>query len=604
METGMYCKTYFDENAPGYVVEYRGDFKGEIDKVNYACGDIITDKLAVVSVEEKDMDRLRKDVPSIVFIEPRGIYVLQDISPLNVDNINEMKINPYLDLTGRGVLVGMIDTGIDYLNQEFIREDDTSRIIRIWDQTIQGKHNQRLYIGREYSNDDINEAIKAYREGKNPYDIVASKDEIGHGTSMAGIIGARGYNAQVEGIANECEFIIVKLLPSLNYTKVLRENNIPFVPVYNNSEVIAAIEYLRATAEKLRKPIIIYLGVGSYNGSRDGYSITDRFITSVASKRGVVFVIGTGNSGNDDGHVTDFILNQGDSHEVELLISREIKIFKLYIWIQRPNRMSLNILAPTGEETGIIHPNIYSLDERTFYLVDTKIKIRCYDPDNFTGHQVYELDFTGIKIGIWRFRLIGNYITNGRYDIWLQSKNTLPDGTKFLNPNPYNTLTVPSAAKSVITVCYYDNKNNAIVASSGKGFNTNGLINPDIATVGIGILTISNEKNKVTSVSGSSAATAIVVGVCALLLQWGIIDGNDPTMYSTKIRSLLIYAADRDEIYEYPNESQGYGRLNFAEVFRVLGGNYRSKIYIDKIEFVEYYVGSLYVRAASEMISK
>ena len=176
-----------------------------------------------------------------------------------------------------------------------------------------------VYIGSEYSNDDINRAIANSKKGLDPYEIVPSKDEVGHGTSMAGIIGARGYNSDIEGVANDCEFIIVKLLPSPNYQKILRENNLPIIPAYNSSEVLSSIEYLRRSAYKLRRPIILYLGVGSYNGSHDGYNITSRFITSIARKRDIVFVNGTGNAGNDEGHATNFISNNGEIKIIELV---------------------------------------------------------------------------------------------------------------------------------------------------------------------------------------------------------------------------------------------------------------------------------------------
>lgn len=597
MENTVGCKSYLDEDSPGYVVEYRGNFKDEIDKVDYACGDIITENLAVVSVNEKDLDRLRNDVPSIAFVETRGIYVLQDIPPVNVDSIYNIKINPYLNLTGKGVTIGIIDTGIDYLNKEFIREDGTSRIIKIWDQTVTKNRKGNVYIGSEYSNDDINRAIANSRNGLDPYEIVPSKDEVGHGTSMAGIIGARGYNPDIEGIANDCEFIIVKLLPSPNYQKILRENNLPIIPAYNTSEVLASIEYLRSSAYKLRRPIILYLGVGSYNGSHDGYNITSRFITSIARKRDVVFVSGTGNAGNDEGHATNFILNNGEIKTTELLISKEMKIFALHVWIQRPNKMALNIVAPSGEESGFINPNIKARDNRAFYLINTKVEIICYDPESYTGHQLFILNFTDIKPGIWTIKMRGQYIANGRYDIWLPDKRLLPGGTKFLNSNPDNTLTIPSTAKNLITVAYYDGTNNSLVSSSGRGFNTNGLINPDISTEGINILTISAGSDNVTKVSGSSAATAIVVGVCALLIQWAISDGNDLSMYSIKLRSLLIYSADRDSMYEYPNESLGYGKLNLQEIFKILGGNYR----INKD--IEYLIGNLFIRIPNDIIN-
>ena len=599
MEINNICKNYLDEDSPGYVVEYRGNFKEEISKVDYACGDIINDNLAIISVNEKDIYRLRKDVPSIVFIEARSIYVLQDIAPTDVDGIASVKTNNYLNLTGRGVIIGMIDTGIDYLNKEFIREDGTSRIIKIWDQSIQTDKVEGFYIGTEYKNEDLNRAIQAAKRGEDPYKIVPSKDEIGHGTNMAGIIGARGYNPNIKGVANGCDFLVVKLLTSLNYKKILRQNNLPEVPVYNNSEVLAAIEYLRKSAYELRRPIVIYLGVGSQNGSHDGYNITSRFITSIARLRDIVFVAGTGNSGDSEGHSTNFIRMAGEAGESELLITKEMKVFSLQVWINKPNKMSLNIIAPTGEESGFIRPNIQSLDKRQFYLLNTGVEIRCYDPESFTGHQLFALDFKGIKRGIWKIVLRGEYVTNGRYDIWLIDKRLLPEGTKFLNPNPYNTLTIPSTAGNVITVAYYDGSKKSIVASSGKGFNTNYLINPDIATEGINILTVSPGSDNISKVSGSSAATAIVAGACALLLQWGIVDGNDLALYSIRLRSLLIYSASREDIYEYPNENLGYGKLNLQDVFRILGGNYRGDS-----NYLEYIIGGLFVRVSKEIINR
>jgi subtilisin family serine protease len=203
------CNLYYNPNTANYLVEYRGNFKEKIDKVSYACGDIITDTIGVISVQVKDLERLLNDVPEIVFYAFRNMYVLQDISPSSVDNINNIKINPYLNLTGKDVLIGIVDTGIDYLNKEFIREDDTSRIINIWDQTIENNTDDSVYIGQTYSNDQINNAINAYKNNGDPYKIVPSKDENGHGTKVAGIIGARGYNNQFQGIASDSNFVIV-----------------------------------------------------------------------------------------------------------------------------------------------------------------------------------------------------------------------------------------------------------------------------------------------------------------------------------------------------------------------------------------------------------
>ena len=201
------------------------------------------------------------------------------------------------------------------------------------------------------------------------------------------------------------------------------------------------------------------------------------------------------------------------------------------------------------------------------------------------------MSFTDIKSGIWKLKLRGEYISSGRYDIWLPDKNLLPEGTKFLNPNPYNTLTIPSTARKVTTVAYYNSINNSILSSSGKGFNTNYLINPDIAANGVNVLTTSGNDNKIVSVSGSSVATAIVTGATCLLIQWMIKDIKNVGIYSTKLRSSFIYSAKRDMVYKYPNEDIGYGKLDLLEVFNVLGGEYRE----DK-RYKEYYVNNLFVR--------
>ena len=168
----------------------------------------------------------------------------------------------------------------------------------------------------------------------------------------------------------------------------------------------------------------------------------------------------------------------------------------------------------------------------------------------------------------------------------------MPEGTKFLEPSPYNTLTIPSTAMRVVTVAYYSNITGGIQAESGKGFNANYLINPDIATVGTNILTIDLDGNNVISTTGSSAATAIVAGVCALLLQWAVTDKNDLAINSTKIRSLLIYAAKWKGNFIYPNEENGYGDMDLDEVFNIIAGNYR----ISDNEYDEYHINNLFVR--------
>lgn len=606
MSNSRDCNLYYDPNTANYLIEYRGDFKEKIDKISYACGDIITDTIGVVSLQVKDLDRLLIDVPEIVFYAFRNMFVLQDVSPSSVGNINNIKINPYLDLTGRNVLIGIVDTGIDYLNEEFIREDDTSRIINIWDQTIENNTDDSVYIGQNYSNEQINNAINAHRNNKDPYQIVPSKDEIGHGTKVAGIIGARGYNKEFQGIANESNFVIVKLFESSNFKQQLKENNVADTPVYNASEIVAGLEYLRKISIERRQPMVIYIGVGSTEGSHDGTNLISRYVTSLGSNIGLCCVAGTGNEGDAQGHASGNIKNKGDIKVVNLKIPRELKYFHFDIWVRRPNVASLNVISPTGEASAIIEAKMGKLQPIKFVFLNTTITVRYYNPEHFTGHEVISIIFNDIKPGIWSFNLMGKYITDGRYDIWLPPKSTLPENTVFLEPDPFNTLTSPSESVNVVTVAYYGN-NNALIAASGKGFNTNNLINPDIATMGINILT-TKVSGGVTTFSGSSAATAIVAGACALLLQWGIIDGNDKSMYAKKITSYFIYGANRNELYKYPSREIGYGDFDLLGTFNVISriymrnnemrstSNLNQKNIEQNYEFIEYYINKLYIR--------
>lgn len=589
------CKKYLDENYESYVVEYRGDFVGQMANVDYACGHPITDTLGVIAVQRDDLNRLRNDVPAIIFIEARSIYVLQNISPSDVDRINEVKINPYLNLTGRQVIVALLDTGVNYLNREFIREDDTSRILGIWDQSIESDRSPKTYIGTTYTNDEINQAIQAQLRGEDPYAIVPSRDEVGHGTEMAGIIGARGYNGEMQGIANDCDFIVIKLLETPNYKKVLRENNLPIVPVYNNTEILAAVEYARQTARSYNRPLIVYFGVGSNEGSHDGYNITARYITNLAGRTGTVYVAGTGNQGNAEGHVRRFLQNAGEVVTVEMNISKELRYFSFYIWVQKPSRVSLSIISPRGEDTGYLVNQIDSVTIRNFYLIDTQLKVQGYDPESLTGHQVFILYFDNIKPGIWKFRIRADIVSNGRVDIWLPPREVLPEGTRFLEPNAENTLTIPSTARDIVSVAHYNGDTNAIMAESGKGFDTNRFIRPDIATVGTNVLTISRDGNRVIPVSGSSVATAIVAGAAALLIQWALIDQNDISISSGKARSLFIYGAERELGTIYPNEAFGYGKMDLQEIFNILSGIYRNNVNEDSF-YEESEMGDLFIR--------
>lgn len=595
------CNFYNNPDYYEYLIEYRGNFLEEISKVSYACGDTITEKFAIISVEAGKLNQLLKDVPSIIFVNFRSMFVLEATSGEATSNIESIKNSPYLDLSGTGVLIGLVDTGIDYLNKEFTYEDGTTRIESIWDQTISNsKPDNNLFMGTTYSKEQINTALKAYASGKDPYEIVPSKDTIGHGTNLAGIVGARGFNKDIRGVAHDCTFVVVKLSESATYKRDLQLNGILDVPVYNTAEIVAGLEYLKKFAIASSKPMIILIGLGCSDYSHDGIGLLARYVNELASYRGLVVVTSTGNQGAADLHASGLASNVGDIRTSELRIEKLMQNFSFKIWVRRPNKFALNVISPSGQSSKFITSKINQVEKIKFIYENTELNINFFVPDNNTGLQVIALSFTNITPGIWKFQLKAEYVTDGRFDMWLSPDITLPPGTRFLLPDPLSTLTVPAATKKIVSVGYYNSLNDTIVAQSGKGYPLSNFIKPDIVAPGVDILT-TGLNNKLATITGSSVAAAIVAGACALLVEWGIIKGNDSTMYSPKVISYLITGASRKSTETYPNPSWGYGKLDVEGIFNTLAGTRSISAFYRGYTHTEYHFNKSFIRIPKEM---
>lgn len=605
MPDNAICDIY-SENKYEYLVEYRGNIIEDMENVDYACAYIINEKLAIVSVLDDRIEELQKEVPSILLVNYRSMFVVEGVNGNNTSNISAVKVNPYLNLTGSGVLIGIADTGIDYINKEFIREDDTTRIEAIWDQTInyheeanrsKSIDHNKVYGGKIFFEADINEAIKASKEGKNPYDIVPTKDDIGHGTAMASIAGARGYDKDVQGIAQDCNFVIVKLRQSASYIKELRENRIKEVPVYDNGTIVAGIEYLKQYAIYRQKPMVIISAIGSTDHSHDGSDLFSRFVNEISSLKGIVVVSGCGNEGAAAGHASGVINNKGEIIEKDLNIPREMKSLNFRIWVTRPNKMALAVIAPSGQDSNFSEPKINEEEDYKFIYENTELKVKYLMPDIVTGLEVIILNFRNIKPGIWKLKLKGTYIVKGRFDIWLPPHATLPPDTLFIEPDPYQTITTAGGAIKAISIGFYNQNNKSIMAESGRGFPLYGGIKPDVAAPGVDINAVAPGNGK-TAINGATAAAAITAGVCALIIQWGVVKGNDTDMYSAKLISYITSGADRSIKVKYPDQSIGFGLLDLEGIFNKLAGIY---LFNRFDTYKEIYAGSFFIRIPNRM---
>lgn len=457
-----------------------------------------------------------------------------------------------------------------------MREDETTRILRIWDQTIDsGKTPDGFISGSEYTEEDINKAIQAQKQGQNPYDIVPSKDDYGHGTKMAGIVGARGMNREIVGVAPDCEFIIIKLQEAAKeyvdfyYAKGDKAK-------YRNTDIIMALKYLYELSFTLNKPMIIYLPLGSNLGDHAGASILERYVDTKISGRNSLFVVtSTGNQGNTDTHTSGRIKSNGDSQIIELNCGKEQQGLVLQIYAQRPSKIKLGILSPSGEIFENTNPrktkHILIDDSPTWKFIyeGTRVQVTYDSPDEFTGDEKFIIKMDGVTEGVWRFILTGNNIVDGKYYAWILQRELLAEDTRFLNPSPYTTLTIPGTAKTIINTSYYNQNNGAIVSESGRGYTTKDYIQPIITAGGINAITTKPGGGTIT-MSGASVAGAILAGCCALILQWAVVDGNDPQMYATKLQAYIIRGARKREGDTYPNRQWGYGILDMQEIFKSL----------------------------------
>ena len=585
----------------GLIVEYsiKEDFLKLNNKPN-TTAIIINESYGIVYLPANEVKNLSKDNIKEIFENNEiTLFTLNNISPIEASDTLQYHDNPYLSVDGNGVIIGILDTGIDYLNTEFQREDDTTRILSIWDQTIDsGKEVYGLKLGTEYTQDQINEAIKASKAGGDPYSIVPSRDTNGHGTAIAGIAGARGKNPDLTGVAPGSDFLVVKLSEAskLYLASAVLEN--PKVPVYDYVNILTAIRYMSVVASNLKRPIVILFAVGANQAPHDGLGILSSTIDNYSRQAGTAFVIGTGNEGDTDTHTEGRISRTGDTSTMEIKVGENQKTLSISIWIDRPDVMTLSVTSPSGEVIDRVPLRSSSYTQNSKFLYEGTVMSIEYDVSSkLNGDELIVVKALNMKEGVWQFKLYGDYIVNGRYNAWLPQRPLLDADTRFLSSTPYTTLSEPSSARLGISVGYYNQDKDSIVGAAGRGYTRDGRKKPDIAAGGIGASIITPE-GRIGTASGSSVAAAIVTGVTALLLQWAVIDKNNVDVNAEQIISYIIRGAKQRNGDEYPNREWGYGQVNMTGIFDAIRGQYgegdttRSK----DSKYDEFYIDKLFIR--------
>ncbi len=531
------------------------------ETINY-----INDKYAVIYVPlSRIPDRL---IGSVAYSVIPKLYSLLDMTSLEQMGVLRLQRTPYLSLRGNGVLLGFIDTGIDYQNPLFQYTDRTTRIVSLWDQTIENMQASPdiFYYGTEYSRDQINLALN----NVSPLDIVPSTDDLGHGTTLAGLAGGTpNESADFSGAAPFSEYVIVKLKPSKenvrDYFGVPRD-----VACYSESDIMFGLAYLINTAQKLNRPIAICIGLGTNQGSHDGLGPLNDLISTYSNQVGIAIIIAAGNEGNAGHHFYGDINNAIGYTLVELKVGNNENNFSMELWGNNPGTYSIDIISPSGEYIPRIPARLGEFRNLRFLFEATTIYVDYVIVEAQTGDQLILVRFINPAPGIWRFKVYGSKITSG-FHIWLPVRGFITPETVFLAPNQYTTITEPGNNMFAITTTAYNPLNQSLYLGASKGYTRYNIINPDFAAPGADVYSPSTN-GEYGLTSGTSTASALLTGVAAMLLEWGIVGGNNRSMDTYQIQKYLIRGVNRNPSLSYPNRDWGYGMADIYGTFESLRG--------------------------------
>ena len=409
----------------------------------------------------------------------------------------------------------------------------------MWDQTITGTPPEGYYIGTEYTEEDINQALAVPLSER--YDIVPSREVSGHGTAVSGVAA---------GIATESELLVVKL-------GTPREDGFP-----RTTELMQAVDYVIKKALSFQMPVAINLSFGNTYGAHDGSGLLERFLDYAAGVWKNVICIGTGNEGNTAGHISG-TLEANQEQEISLAVQELEPTLNVQIWKAYQDVFDISLISPSGIRVGPIQE---VLGTQRLVVGTTELLIYYGQPSPYSIDQEIYIDFiprnSYINSGIWKIVLTPRQIVTGQFAMWLPSENTLNAGTAFLLPTVEGSYTIPSTAQRTIGVGAYDAASLQYASFSGRGqIGLGTRIKPDLVAPGVNV--VAPTPGGTSSVfSGTSFATPFVTGGAALLMEWGIVNGNDPYLYGEKVRAYLIRGARPLPGYaEYPNTEVGWGAL-------------------------------------------
>ena len=530
------------------------------------CIDFVSRQFAVLHIPMDDLESPMNFSYYTYSAIPK-LYSLLATDSMEASGILPASRIPAFGNQGQGVLIGFVDTGIDYQNPLFRKEDGSSRILGIWDQTLEtGAPDpvngfQALY-GTQYSREEIDQALAA----PDPLALVPSADENGHGTFLASVAaGGEDPDQDFTGAAPRASIAMVKLKPAKAYLRdfyLIREG----ADAYQENDIMMGVAYLLHLARRFSMPLVICLGLGTNQGSHVGKSPLGLYLDDINIYAGTAVITAAGNETGYGHHYRAVTRPEETLQTVELNVGEKDSGFSMEFWAQDVDIYRVGFISPTGE---VVDPLPSSTEEENvirFLVEQTEITVFSSIVNTATGSQMIFIRFKDPMPGIWNLTVSSALNVTGAFHIWLPSRGFISDTTYFLRPDPDTLVTGPGNSQYALTVSAYDHTTGGVYIHSSRGFSRSGQIKPELAAPGVNI-TGAGLRSGFVQRSGTSAAAAHAAGAAAILLHWGILERNDPFMNTSAIKTYLIRGAKRNPALTYPNREFGYGTLDLYQAF-------------------------------------
>jgi subtilisin family serine protease len=529
--------------------------------------------------------------------------ILNSFDFLDASGVGSVLSQPLLNAKGQGVIIGVIDGGIDYTSDALKSSPIDTRIAVIWNQNAErvqtpDEDASKALFGRTYSREDINRALAAFEEGldyteyvpigmSGVHDSAAFEGAYAKSLYTGGspsVSHAASVAAAALAVAPEAELAAVSLKPAKKYLR-----DFFFIPddceVYEETDIMLGVAFLLDFARQKNRPLVILLPLACGSGPRTGDTPLSRVLSNAAARTNTAVVTSVGNEAANRGHLSSYAIQTNQTnqenpvkdmtvlrensayipHVCELYVGEGSQGVVLELWAGNMDILSVGFTAPGGEAVARIPAADRAAYSHEFLLEKTRITVDYQVVEELSGFELIFIKMYRPTQGVWRINVYGSLRdVRSKFNVWLNMRELIDTQAYFLTSDPDVTLLTPSADSRVISVGGWNYRSSGSDVNSGRGYNASGDVKPDITAPSVNIPTGSFS-------TGTSLAAAQVAGMAALLLSWGVTDGNDRLMGNNQIKSLLTRGAMREsgayEFPAYPNPVSGYGRANIMDSF-------------------------------------